>query len=96
MQGKIKSESRKENIEMRLYPNPLVGEELSIDFNSLTNGIGVFSIHDLDGKILYQKELQISEGWQQWKFAPTLSKQKLYVAKLIWQNGATEFMLSKQ
>ena len=96
MKTKMKSEARKEYGKPSLYPNPLIGEVLSLDFNSNTNGSGLFSIHDLDGKVVFSSEIKLQEGFQQWVFAPTLSNQKLYVAKLFWQDGATEFMLSKQ
>lgn len=81
------------NNKMKLYPNPLSGNELSIETGNTYTGQGQVSIYDMSGIKVFESETTITNGKA--KIADICLPHSTYSIKLITATGVFKSLLVK-
>ncbi|MEQ9261958.1 MAG: CHRD domain-containing protein [Owenweeksia sp.] len=86
--------SREEELKLEslsIYPNPLIGNELTIGLESQVREVSI-RIHDMNGREVYRKHVT---GTREFTLKPSLSK-GVYLVKVQTENGVRTMKLIQQ
>ncbi len=80
--------TEKGTLEIMVSPNPF-SSTFSLSVSSLEETVGMVAIYDILGKNLFEKEISLIDGNNDFLFNPSLKNQGLYIVKLTTSNGKT-------
>ena len=88
----LKSISEKDDGRVQLYPNPVVNDQFSIQFN-LPAGNYTTQIKDLTGRQVFQTTINVlGKGQVKTLNMPSASSKGFYLVKVIDQNNKTVYL----
>jgi hypothetical protein len=90
-----KSREDATNGNLQVYPNPMTADDLNIKFISDFDGVALFIIRDIEGKVVLQKEINVPPGTQTVRIMSKLRPQGLYLGTMHFNGNTSEFLFKK-